>query len=284
MPIRTSLTIACTLCATLILASTTTLRPTASTVVHSAAVGHVDDANDALRDPCVDAMRQPAPATFEITFGINYGHFTATCERATAPIWVDRVYNLARLGYYSDNYFLRVVNTEHLKIVQFGTAGDPSISNVYNWSTTTSKCAILEPQPPAMPYCLGSPPVAGSVCPPGVAGLSNTFGTLAMSTSGTTTPAFPGGVTWNATAELFINTGDNSWLDAQLFVPLCRIDAAGMASVLRLPSFGELAELGGPGPSLGRLYAEGNRYIESNASWSAMGKASSVRVSAKPTR
>ena len=213
-----------------------------------------------------------------MTFGTNYGQFTATCERAAAPVWVDRVYNLARLGYYSDNYFLRVLNNKHLKIVQFGTGGDPRISNVYNWSTTTNECAILEPQPPEMPYCIGQPPASGSVCPPGVSGLSNLYGTLVMSTSGTTAPAFPKGVTWNATAELFINTGNNSWLDAQLFVPICTIDDAGMQTVMRFPSYGELADLGGPGPSLGMLYEEGNRYIEANASWDAMGKASSVSL------
>ena len=80
------------------------------------------------------------------------------------------------------------------------------------------------------------------------------------------------------TAELFINTGNNTRLDPLLFVPVCTIDEVGMEAVLRFPSFGELSELGGPGPSLDRLYAEGNTYIESNSSWSKMAKSHAVRV------
>ena len=48
-----------------------------------------------------------------------------------------------------------------------------------------------------MPYCAASRPCAG------VHGLSNRFGTLSMSTSFNEIT----GTTWNATAELFLNTG-----------------------------------------------------------------------------
>jgi len=33
------------------------------------------------------------------------------------------------------------------------------------------------------------------------------------------------GTTWNATAELFVNTGDNARLDSMLFVPICEVRA-----------------------------------------------------------
>ena len=59
--------------------------------------------------------------------------------------------------------------------------------------------------------------------------------------------------------------GNNSWLDALRFVPICTV--VGMEAVLRFPSFGELSDLGGPGPSLGRLYEEGNAYIHRHAQW-----------------
>ena len=42
---------------------------------------------------------------------------------------------------------------------------------------------------------------------------------------------------------------------------------AGMDVVQAFPSFGELAELGGAGPSLGRLYEAGNSYISQHAAW-----------------
>lgn len=46
-------------------------------------------------------------------------------------------------------------------------------------------------------------------------------------------------------------------LDKMLFVPVCTIDPADMLRVvLKFPSFGEVQELGGPGPSIDALYAE----------------------------
>ena len=208
-----------------------------------------------LQDSCSAAMRATAPAEFTITLSTNYGDMSARCKRHLAPVWVDRVYNLGRHGYYDSNYFFRVIASPGLHAVQFGTNGDPSVSNVYNWnSLDLGRCAVLNPQPDKMP--VGAPE------------LSNVFGTLSMSTSFNETT----GTTWNATAELFINTGDNSRLDAMRFVPICTLDGASMATVLRLPSFGELADLGGPGPSLAELYAKGNTYIAANRSWASMGQ------------
>lgn len=115
-----------------------------------------------------------------------------------------------------------------------------------------------------MPYCDSEHECAG------VEGLSNTFGTLSMSTSMIQNDLFPNGVTYNATSELFINTGNNSRLDAFRYVPICTIDDVGMATVMQFPSFGEVKELGGSGVSLDRLYAEGNAYIRANSSWDPM--------------
>ena len=273
------ITLLVTLVCTLVVVHSTSLPAAA---VHRSSPPHrVLLDNEPLRNPCGSEMRQQAPAAFTITFTTNYyGSFTAACERVRAPVWVDRIYNLARLGYFSDNYFLRVVNSSSLRIVQFGTSGVPLTANVYNYSTSSQpECAILRPQPPEMPRCMAEAALSRG-CPASgeAAGLSNTYGTLSMSTSSEQTAAFPKGVTWNATAELFLNTGDNSWLDPLLFVPVCTIDAQGMQAVRRFPSFGELADLGGPGPSLGLLYEFGNAYIEANASWARMGQVSQVHV------
>lgn len=219
----------------------------------------------ALLNPCSEDMRYEAPPLFTIVFATQYGKFAAQCERERAPVWADRVYNAARNGYYDENYFFRVIPG---KFIQFGTNGNPAISNIYNWSSTSNpQCAILEPQPPYMPYCVASN--KGSTCKEeDVQGLSNTYGTLSMSTSYASTKEYPNGVTWNATAELFINTGDNSALDANLFVPICTISNEGMQTVEQFPSFGEVSELGGSGPSLGMLYQDGNAYImETNSTW-----------------
>ncbi len=221
-----------------------------------------------LGDPCeLDASIKKAPEHFSLIFPTSYGRFTATCSRARAPIWADRVYKLASNGYYNNNYFFRVIPGRY---IQFGTNGNPQISNMYNYTSTSNpNCSILDPQPPFMSYCMLSRKNDSKNNCKGVNGLSNDFGTIAMSTSyNQNLKKFPNGVTWNATAELFINIGNNPSLDSNLFVPICNISKSEMETVVtKFPSFGEVSELGGDGPSLGKLYEEGNAYIESNPGW-----------------
>ena len=237
-----------------------------------------------LQDPCV-MEQQPAPSHFALVFPTQYGTFTAQCVRERAPAWADRVYTLAQHGYYNDNYFFRVIPG---KWIQFGTNGDPTVSNIYNYTTTSQpNCAIVHPQPPSMPYCLpghnNSYSSNKATACQDVSALSNTFGTLAMSTGYNNELAeYPDGVTWNATAELFLNTGNNSRLDSQLFVPICTISQHDMDTVvLQFPSFGEISDLGGNNDSisLGLLYQDGNSYIEQNPVWNAtMAVTSTVSV------
>jgi len=214
-----------------------------------------------LSDPCLESMRIEAPESFMLDFPTTDGLFTATCTRSLAPSWVDRVYNLALNGYYDDNYFFRVINSTTLKIVQFGTSGNPSDSERYNYnSSLLSNCGVIEPQPGEMEYRLD---------------LSNTFGTLSMSTS--FNPLI--NQTWNATAELFINTGNNTRLDSLIFVPFCVINDADMKNVVtKFDSVGELTELGGDGVSLNRYYQFGNSYIASNSNWRSMARSGKVSV------
>ena len=63
-----------------------------------------------LRDPCNNtAMNRRAPDSFTLHIGSNYGRLEAACLRARAPVWADRVFNLALNGYYDDNYMFRVI-------------------------------------------------------------------------------------------------------------------------------------------------------------------------------
>ena len=244
---------------------------------------------DTLQHPCkMDDVDDDddQPSQYSIIFPTQYGSFKADCIRDRAPIWSDRVYRLAKNGYYNSNYFFRVVPG---KFVQYGTNGDPSVSNIYNYTSTPptlSNCSILHPQPPDMNYCLASTDnttqddTNTNDCQD-VPALSNTFGTIAMSTGYKEGLAdYPNGVTWNATAELFINIGNNTRLDENLFIPICTISNYDMENVvLKFPSFGEVQELGGNGVSLGLLYEYGNSYIESNPIWNAsMAMTSTVSV------
>ena len=140
----------------------------------------------ALQDPCSSQMTTRAPDEFQLLWETNYGTITSACVRARAPVWVDRVFNLALNGYYDRNYVFRIIDSPSLSIAQFGTNGRPDLSNVYNYtSPILSPCAVLTPQPDTMPVDVGA------------AALGNTRGTLVMSTSFNETTH----TTWNATAE-----------------------------------------------------------------------------------
>jgi|NorSeaMetagenome_1021524.scaffolds.fasta_scaffold254924_1 hypothetical protein len=80
----------------------------------------------------------------------------------------------------------------------------------------------------------------------------------------------------HAVMHVHFRPGNNSWLDALRFVPICTV--VGMEAVLRFPSYGELSDMGGPGPSLGRLYEEGNAYIRRHAEWRGMARTTHVRL------
>ena len=77
----------------LIIATTWSLRAPYVPKMHEA-----NAPKDALRDPCCYEMQQRSPAVFTLRWETTYGPFSATCERARAPVWVDRIWNLARLG------------------------------------------------------------------------------------------------------------------------------------------------------------------------------------------
>ncbi|GLC26966.1 peptidylprolyl isomerase [Roseisolibacter agri] len=73
-----------------------------------------------------------APDTVLMDVQTNRGTITIELRRAWAPHGVDRVYNLARAGYFDDSRFYRVVDGF---IAQFGLAGDPVIAE--RWSHQT---------------------------------------------------------------------------------------------------------------------------------------------------
>jgi peptidyl-prolyl cis-trans isomerase A (cyclophilin A) len=69
------------------------------------------------------SARAPDSAVIELT--TSKGVIAIMLYRAWAPAGVDRVYNLARGGFFDDSRFYRVVATY---IAQFGLAGDPVIA------------------------------------------------------------------------------------------------------------------------------------------------------------
>ncbi len=78
-----------------------------------------------LLDPSDPEWRSPAPAVSHLRFETSRGVFVLELIRAWGPIGADRLYNLARLGYYDDTRFHRV--RAHY-IAQFGLHGNPAVN------------------------------------------------------------------------------------------------------------------------------------------------------------
>lgn len=78
-----------------------------------------------LLDPASPEWRRPAPPVSYLRFETTKGVFVLELVRAWGPIGADRLYNLARLGYYDDTRFHRV-NKDY--IAQFGLHGDPAVN------------------------------------------------------------------------------------------------------------------------------------------------------------
>src|SRR5690348_5436358 len=74
----------------------------------------------------------PAPASFRVRFATTKGDFTVLVHRDWSPRGADRFYELAKMRFYDDNYFFRVLPGF---IVQWGISGDPKVAK--DWSVLT---------------------------------------------------------------------------------------------------------------------------------------------------
>jgi homoserine O-acetyltransferase len=78
-----------------------------------------------LMDPSNPEWQRPAPPVSHLKFETTRGVFVLELVRANGPIGADRLYNLARLGYYDDTRFHRV---SPRYIAQFGLSGDSALN------------------------------------------------------------------------------------------------------------------------------------------------------------
>ena len=81
-----------------------------------------------LLNPADPEWRRPAPALSRLRFETTKGVFVLELHRDWGPIGADRLYNLARLGYYDDARFHRV-NKNY--IAQWGLNGDPAVNTAW---------------------------------------------------------------------------------------------------------------------------------------------------------
>ena len=129
---------------------------------------------------------EQAPDQFQIRFSTTKGSFIVQAVRSWSPLGVDRLYNLVKIGYFTDVAFFRVMPDF---IAQFGMHGDPNINSM--WEN-----ANLQDEPVKQSNQRG-------------------FMTYAMK------PGIPN----SRSTQFFINYKDNSFLDAQGFSPIGEVVA-----------------------------------------------------------
>jgi peptidyl-prolyl cis-trans isomerase A (cyclophilin A) len=126
-------------------------------------------------------LKATAPATFRVKLNTTKGDIVMEITRSWAPHGVDRFYNLVRAGYFTDCPFYRVMPNF---MAQFGVSARPEVNRA--WQNTNI------PDDPRN-------------------GKSNSRGKVTFATTG-----LPN----SRSTALFINIGDNGYLDGQGFVPI----------------------------------------------------------------
>lgn len=182
----------------------------------SLAVGQ-GTSNAALKNPA--SLTEMAPAKYSVNFETTAGAFVVEVTRDWAPAGADRFYNLVKNGYYDDVRFFRVVRDPRPFMVQFGIHGDPALNTV--WRNARLPVDRVKE--------------------------SNLRGNITYAMAGSPD---------TRTTQVFINYGDNSFLDSQGFAPFGRV-AKGMDVVDKLHGgYGET-----PSQAQGRIQAEGNAFL-----------------------
>lgn len=181
-------------------------------------------AGSVLEHPDSPEFTKPAPARSTVTLVTTKGDIVIEVIRDWAPRCADRFYNLARLGYYTDNRFTRVVAE---RWAQFGINGKPEIAKAWRTAEFTNDPFIPEH--------------------------SNILGTVAF--------AFKDPKA--LTTQVFINLRDNHVThDVEPFVPFGHI-VSGVDVALKLNTeYGDNAGGGIRAGKQDPLFEGGNPYID----------------------
>ena len=102
--------------------------PTALGGVLLASQGSGISPDSPLLNPDSPEWKVPAPGVVYLRFETTKGTFTLEMHRDWGPLGADRIYNLARLGYYDDARLHRV----RTDIVHFGIHGDPRVNGIWS--------------------------------------------------------------------------------------------------------------------------------------------------------
>ena len=171
--------------------------------------------------PNAPGMDQRAPDVFDTTFETTTGPIVIRTHRAWAPLGADRFYNLARSGFYDNQFFYRVVPGF---VVQWGMHPDPAV--IEAWMAPGAQ--------------LRDDPVVET----------NSRGRVTFANAGPNTRS----------TQLFINLGDNAFLDdprqmrGSVFAPFGEV-IEGMDNVTNIE------DRHGEQPQQGAIRQNGNAYL-----------------------
>jgi cyclophilin family peptidyl-prolyl cis-trans isomerase len=166
--------------------------------------------------------RRRAPPVSYLRFETTKGRVVLELIRDWGPVGADRLYNLARLGYYDDTRFHRV-NRNY--IVQFGLHGDSAVNAAW-------KHAYLTDDPPRS---------------------TNTRGTFAFAMKGQPN---------TRSTQIYINLADNPRSDAEAFTILGRVREGMDVLDSLYSGYGESSGSGVRQGRQGPLEAGGNTYMD----------------------
>ena len=181
-------------------------------------------ANALLLDPANTEWTRAAPPLSHLRFETTKGVFVLELRRAWGPLGADRLYNLARLGYYDDTRFHRV---RPGFIAQWGLHGDSATNAAW-------KGRYLRDDPPRS---------------------QNRRGTFAFSYEGP-------GREHTRNTQIYVNLADNPRNDGEPFTVLGTV-VEGMAVLDSLyGGYGEASGSGVRQGQQGPLERGGNAYMD----------------------
>ena len=172
--------------------------------------------------PAHAEWRTPAPPVSHIRFETTKGVFVLELNREWGPIGADRLYNLARLGYYDDTRIHRV-NRNY--IAQFGLHGNPAVNAAW-------KDQYLADDPPRS---------------------TNTRGTFAFAMKG-----MPN----TRNTQIYINLADNPRSNAEAFTILGTVVEGMAVLDSLYSGYGENSGAGVRQGRQGPLETGGNAYMD----------------------
>lgn len=136
--------------------------------------------------PATPAPAAADPNVVKVKFDTSKGAFVVEVHKDWAPKGAARFLELVQLGYFNENRFFRVVTQPKPFVVQWGIAGDPKLAQEW-WNKTIQDDKVKQ---------------------------SNAAGTLTFAA---------GSMPNSRSSQVFINLGDNRFLDSMGFAPIARV-------------------------------------------------------------